>query len=252
MTAPKWELRLGDALEGLRTMPDNTVDAIVTDPPYSSGGAFRGDRTGQNVTAKYVQTGTQISRPEFGGDSRDQRSFAFWCSWWLNECYRVARDGAAVAIFTDWRQLPTVTDALQAGGFVWRGIMVWDKVGGRPTMGRPRSQAEYVVWGSKGPMAMDRDAAMIPGVISCTVKPDDKHHVTGKPTEVMRWLVRIAERGGLILDPFAGSGTTGVAAIVEGYRFLGFEREPEYHAIATQRLEEADARSVNLFSEVSS
>jgi len=199
----------------------------------------RGDRTNTNVTDKYVRTGTQIARPEFGGDSRDQRSYAFWCSWWLNECYRICRDGAAIAVFTDWRQLPTTTDALQAGGFVWRGIAVWDKVSGRPTKARPRNQAEYVVWGSKGPMDMERNAPMIPGVISVTVKQDDKHHITGKPTEVMRWINGVAERGGLILDPFCGSGSTGVAAVRDGYSFIGIERESAYVDIARKRITEA-------------
>lgn len=254
-----WTLEQGDALEILRKMPDNLVDAVITDPPYSSGGAFRGDRL-QGVVEKYVQTGTELVRPEFGGDSRDQRSYGFWTAWWLNECYRICKDGAAVGVFTDWRQLPTTTDGLQAAGFVWRGICVWDKVGGRPTQGRPRSQAEYVVWGSKGPMPSDRAAKMLPGVlfepesdeppiaptIACTVRQDDKHHIAGKPTEVMRWINGLCERGGLILDPFAGSGTGGVAAIRDGYRYHGIEREAAYVAIARRRLEEATSQ-IGLF-----
>lgn len=242
-----WQVIHGDCLDVMRGLPDGCVDAVVTDPPYSSGGMMRGDRTSNNVTGKYQQSGTQIVRPEFGGDSRDQRSFTFWCSWWLNECYRLCRNGAAVAVFTDWRQLPSVTDALQSGGFVWRGIAVWDKVGGRPTMGRPRSQAEYVVWGSKGPMGTDRNAKMIPGVIQCTVRQDDKHHVTGKPTDVMRWINGIAEEGSLILDPFAGSGSTGVPAVGAGYRFLGIEREAAYVDIARRRIADAAAQG-NLFT----
>lgn len=251
MTGAGWQLHLGDALDGMRQLPDASFDAVITDPPYSSGGQFRGDRVNPNVTSKYVQHGTELVRPEFGGDSRDQRSYAFWTCWWLNEAYRLCRDGAAIALFTDWRQLPTVTDALQAGGFVWRGVAVWDKVGGRPALGRIRNQAEYVVWGSKGPMATERNAPMLPGVISCSVKQDDKHHITGKPTEVMRWLVRLCERGGRILDPFAGSGTTGVAALLEGFAFVGFEREAAYHAIASRRLREAEERAPSLFAEAS-
>jgi site-specific DNA-methyltransferase (adenine-specific) len=240
---PKWEVIHGDCLEVMREMPDNSVDAVVTDPPYSSGGMMRGDRTNTDVNAKYTQSGTAIVRPEFGGDSRDQRSFAFWCSWWLNECYRLCKNGAAIAVFTDWRQLPSTTDALQAGGFVWRGIAVWDKVGGRPVRARPRSQSEFVVWGSKGPMPFERDADMIAGVVSVTVKQDDKHHITGKPTEVMRWINGVAERGSLILDPFAGSGSTGVAAVLDKYSFIGIEREAAYVDIARRRIADAAAQT---------
>ena len=64
----------------------------------------------------------------------------------------------------------------------------------------------------------------------------DKHHVTGKPTAVMQRLVRICPRGGVVLDPFAGSATTGVAALPEGRCFAGVEIAGEYVAIGRDRL----------------
>jgi DNA modification methylase len=65
-------------------------------------------------------------------------------------------------------------------------------------------------------------------------------HPTVKPVELMRWLVRlVTPRGGVVLDPFTGSGTTGVAALLEGAQFVGIEREPEYHAIASARIQHA-------------
>lgn len=67
----------------------------------------------------------------------------------------------------------------------------------------------------------------------------DKHHLTGKPINVMRWLAELARPGGLIFDPFAGSGTTGVGALLEGRRFLGVERDAHYAAIARRRLDAA-------------
>lgn len=70
--------------------------------------------------------------------------------------------------------------------------------------------------------------------------PRHNHHPTVKPTELMRYLCRlITPPNGLILDPFTGSGSTGKAAILEGFRFLGFEMEPEYIEIATARIEHA-------------
>lgn len=107
------------------------IGAVVTDPPYSSGGAFRGDRA-QSTSAKYVQTGTQAYRPEFAGDNRDQRSFLAWCALWMNAARIASEPGAPIACFIDWRQLPTMTDAIQAGGWMWRGIAVWSKKYGRP------------------------------------------------------------------------------------------------------------------------
>src|SRR5207245_2768302 len=189
-------LHHGEALAFLRTLPDASADAVITDPPYSSGGQYRGDRQG-STRQKYVPNKTKMVRPDFSGDNRDQRSYQFWSSLWLSECLRIAKPGAPICIFSDWRQLPTTTDAVQAGGWIWRGIAVWDKTTGcRPTLGRFASQAEYVVWGSKGPMPFKRDVPALPGVFSFAVKPSEKHHMTGKPPALMRELVRISADGG--------------------------------------------------------
>ncbi len=81
-----------------------------------------------------------------------------------------------------------------------------------PRCGTLNHQAEYIVWGSKGGMPLDRRAPTLPGVIREKVRRDDKLNMTGKPTGLMRQVVRICEAGGRILDPFAGSNTTLVAA----------------------------------------
>jgi site-specific DNA-methyltransferase (adenine-specific) len=229
----------GEALAHLVHLPDESMDAVITDPPYSSGGAMRGDRM-LDTTDKYVQAGTKLSRPDFDGDNRDQRGYVMWCALWLGECLRIAKPGAPVAVFTDWRQLPATTDALQAGGWIWRGIVAWDKGEGvRPQPGRFRAQAEFIVWGSRGPMPIERNVATLPGVYRVPVVKADKHHITGKPTELMRQLARVAEPGGIILDPFAGSGTTGVGALLEGRRFYGIERGADNVIVARARCEAA-------------
>ena len=68
------------------------------------------------------------------------------------------------------------------------------------------------------------------------VRKADKLHMTGKPTPLMRQLVRICEQGGRILDPFAGSGTTLVAAQMEGYSWVGCEMTDHYAEVSRQRL----------------
>lgn len=236
----RWTLHHGDCLAWLRTLPNESVDALITDPPYSSGGAYRGDRV-SSTDDKYTRTEYMDRFASFDGDARDQRSFAYWEALVLSECLRIVKPGGVCAVFTDWRQLPSTTDAVQAGGWIWRGIAAWDKGdGARPSRGRFRSQSEFIVWGSRGPMSVDRDAPVLPGVLRCTVRQDDKHHQTGKPTEVMRWLAKFCERGGVILDPFAGSGTTGVGALLEGFRFIGCEKSDGYHEIARRRLAAAE------------
>ncbi|WP_448482932.1 DNA-methyltransferase [Pseudoxanthomonas mexicana] len=232
----KNQLLKGDALSVLPTLEAGSFDALITDPPYSSGGLTAGARQ-KPPSKKYPQGGTPVLHADFAGDERDQRSHLRWMTMWLAECSRLLKDGAPVCLFTDWRQLPLTTDALQCAGFTWRGITVWDKTEGvRPQLGRFRNQAEYVVWGSKGNMPLQRRAPVLPGVIREPVRKADKLHMTGKPTPLMRQLVRICEEGGRILDPFAGSGTTLVAAQQEGYRWVGVEMTDHYAQVARDRL----------------
>ncbi|QBN30949.1 site-specific DNA-methyltransferase [Xanthomonas oryzae pv. oryzae] len=232
----KNQLLQGDALTILPTLEANSFDALITDPPYASGGLTAAARA-KPPSQKYVQGGGTQLHADFVGDERDQRSHLKWMHLWLSECARVLKEGAPVLLFTDWRQLPLTTDALQIAGFTWRGITVWDKTEGvRPQLGRFRNQAEYIVWGSKGNMPLDRRAPVLPGVIRESVRKADKHHLTGKPTELMRQLVRICEAGGHVLDPFAGSGTTLLAAELEGFKWTGIEVTQHYTGICSARL----------------
>lgn len=235
----RYRFELAEALTFLQSLPDASVDALICDPPYSSGGATRGDRS-IGTTLKYKQTGVKVERPDFIGDNRDQRAYLAWCTVWLSECLRVLVPGAPVCLFTDWRQLPTTTDALQCGGFVWRGLFVWDKgPAARPSMGRFSSRCEYVVWGSNGPMPEREGVGCLQGLYTCHQTDDDKHHLVGKPTAIMKHIVCICPPGGIVLDPFAGSATTGIACLLQGRRFVGCELSPEYHAIGLERLEAA-------------
>lgn len=224
----------GDALTVLRELPDGSVDAIVTDPPYSSGGAHRADRM-QSTRTKYVGSDTATPSPDFAGDNRDQRGYRYWSVLWLTEALRVCRPGGVFAIFTDWRQLPTVTDAIQAGGWVWRGVVVWDKTPtARPQPGF-RSQSEYVVWGSRGPLRLD-PPVYLPGVLRAPSPKKNRQHQTEKPLGIMESLLRIVPPGGTVLDPFVGSGTTLVAARSTGRKAIGIEIEPAYLSVTADRL----------------
>ena len=90
----------GDCLEILKSLPDESVDAVITDPPYSSGGMTHSERV-KDPAEKYVQTGTKIVRPSFVGDNKDARSWLHWCILWLTECYRVTNKGGYILMFSD-------------------------------------------------------------------------------------------------------------------------------------------------------
>jgi len=232
-------LYLGDCREILPTI--GKVDAVVTDPPYSSGGAMRSDRN-MSTSTKYTLSGTLKQYAEFSGDNRDQRSLTLWCSDWMAQCRQATRSGGAILCFIDWRNLPCVIDAIQVGGWVYRGIVPWDKTEAtRPNKGWFRSQVEYIVTGSAGPLSQGADAPGIAqsGYIRVPVFGDEKEHSTGKPVELMQELLRTRDDWVSILDPFMGSGTTGVACVKLGRKFIGIEIEPRYFDISCRRIEEA-------------
>lgn len=229
---------MGDCLEYMRTMPDKSIDAVITDPPYSSGGMVRGDRMG-SVANKYIQTDSvDTFRIPFTGDNRDQRGFLVWCSMWMGEARRISKPGAFIGVFTDWRQLPTVTDALQCGGWVWRGISTWWKPGIRMQKGRFSLSAEYVVFGSNGELTDGEQSPQ--NVYKCApVSGEDKEHIAEKPIEVLRWIIGATPKGSLIFDPFMGSGVTGAAAIATERDFIGCEIEDVHYQTARRRIKQA-------------
>ncbi len=224
----------GDALTVLRELPAASVDAVATDPPYSSGGTSTAARKA-DPAQKYQQSGTKRTYPAMLGDNKDQRSFLAWATLWLSECWRIARDGAPLLVFSDWRQVPVMSDAIQAAGWTWRGVVVWAKPSARPMRGQFRAQAEYVLFATKGRHERATDRCL-PGVFRHNVDTARKVHLTSKPEALMRELLEVAKVGGTVLDPFMGGGTTGLACKETGRGFVGIELSPEYFDIASARI----------------
>lgn len=232
---------LGDALAILGDLEPGSVDVLMTDPPYSSGGLHRGDRI-RAVDEKYPTATEGV----FAGDNRDQRAWALWTAAWSWAARQVVRPGGHFFCFSDWRQLPTASDALQLGGWIWRGVVTWDKSPrGLPARGFFRNNVEFVVWGTSGPMR-DREAvATIPGGVvtaPCAgTAADATWHPTAKPVALLRHLLAIVppRHDGApltVLDPFMGAGSTLRAAKDLGLRAIGIEAEPDFCHLAARRL----------------
>jgi DNA modification methylase len=239
-----WHLHHGDALAVLPTLDPASVDLVLTDPPYNSGGRTQSDRTRESTRGKYVSgrgtKGADHDLADFVGDNRDQRAYTAWLSLILAHCLAAARPGAPLLVFTDWRQMPATSDALQAGGWLWHGIIPWHKPISRPRIGGFKAECEYVLWGSKGPIDATVNPVYLPGLYSASQPRGNKRvHITQKPVDLLADLQRVCVPGGTVLDPFAGSGSTGVAAIHSGRRFVGIEASEHYAIIARDRLEAA-------------
>lgn len=145
------KLLKGNCLEVLKSLEPDCADLVLIDPPYSSGGLFAGDRK-LDTRTKYTscEFNGAARFPNFSGDNMDQRSFTRFMGLISAKLRAITKDGGAIAAFIDWRNLPAMTDAIQMGGWVWRGIVVWDKGASRNIPGRFRNDCEYIVWGTVG------------------------------------------------------------------------------------------------------
>lgn len=227
----------GEAVATMRDLPAAAFQVICADPPYSSGGLFRGDRAA-STTTKYLHSSVQDKRIPFTGDNRDQRAYLAWSWLWMDAARRVAEPGGYMLCFTDWRQIGVTIDAVQAAGWIYRGLCPLDKgpAARAPHTGYFRHQCEYVVWGSNGGCPKADGRGPFPGLISAPIRRSDKFHQAGKPTDGIAQLLRCARPDGLVLDPFGGSGTTLAAARRLGLGALAIEDSPEIYAAALRRL----------------
>jgi DNA modification methylase len=211
----------GDCLAILPTLEAGSVDAVITDPPYMVGAISVG-----NHNAKC-------------GTWADMENSAYWFAAWMKECKRLLKPTGHLACFGNWRSLPTLIRALSLCGMPATSCIVWDKewIG-------PAGPAQFrPVW------ELIVTSAMSVATIEDRSQPDlmrhkwmasrcSKHgHPAEKPAQLVADLVRLMSHpGGTILDPFAGSGTTGLAALQEGRRAILIEREPAYCEIIRRRL----------------
>ncbi len=242
---PPAEVIAGDVITILPTLADASIDMVLTDPPYNSGALFTSAR--RSAPARKYKNVGGVS---YGGESRDQRGFTAWSTIWLAECYRIAKPGAFLACFIDWRQLPAMSDAVQAAGWLWRGVSAWDKTPAcRPygPTGGVSHQCEYVVWATKGNFDHRPNIA---GLVTART-PKERVHMAQKPQAVLSHFLQLCAPGGVVLDPFTGSGATGIAALTSGRSFVGIEIDPDIAAMARRRVDAvvpSSAQELNLLS----
>lgn len=127
-----------------------------------------------------------------------------------------------------------------AGGWIWRGVVVWRKEASRPAKGRFRLDTEYAIWGSNGPLPVHQVA--YPSSVITAAAPKQRRHIAQKPVEVYEHLLTIAPDRSTVLDPFTGTGTALVAARRHGHRAIGIELDRRYCAIAAERITEDPSR----------
>lgn len=218
-----------DCLDGLREVPDHSVDLIVTDPPYFLSMGHAGSKT----NAQSVQLNSNRAFNDLAICTPFYRQL-------FEEFARVLKETGSFYFFTDWRgyayYFPMINAALPV-----RNLIVWDKKSGP---GSFYSFAhELIIFGTyrsktKAGVGSNvwREAAFSSGARSTD---GEKVHPTQKPVALLtRMIEDSTEPGAVVLDTFMGSGTTAEACLKSGRQFIGFELDEQYHAIAQQRIAE--------------
>ena len=200
-------LYLGDCMEVLPALPK--VDAVITDPPYGIGESSR----------KVASRGRLAAPRDYGQFDWDK-----------------APPGddvmAAVLDASEWKAIFGGNYFGLPASSCW---LVWDKLNG------DNDFADCELAWTNWPKAVRRIQWRWNGMIR--QGNEERYHPTQKPLQVMAWVIDLCPKAESILDPFMGSGTTGVAAIERGRQFIGIERDPRYFDIACRRIEQAQAQA---------
>ncbi len=217
-------------------LPDSCIDCVLIDPPYCSGGVKSLNARNASTNAKYCGNNTKYYG--FVGDGKDQRLWITWIGFIFAQIERILKPNSYFFSFIDWRMLPALSDAVQLADLAWRGVIVWDKSRiVRPFKGGFTQQCEFIVWGTKG--KLEPRELYLDGYVCAYLHPSKKDHATQKPLEVLKHCLAIVPKGGIVLDCFAGSGSTGVACTHLGLNFIGVEKSKQYVQIAQENFKRA-------------
>lgn len=218
-------LYLGDCREVLPEIMVKADTTVITDPPYSSGGFQEAGKSGGSI-------GTRTDEV-IALDNLSTRGYQRL----MREVLRHLNIADEAYIFTDWRMWVYTADALEDGGWRVRNMLVWDKQ--QMGMGLPwRNQHELVAFGKRTPAKMKDGKA---GNVLTVPRSGNANHPTEKPVLLIERLVANSN-GAMVIDPFMGSGTTGVASLSQGVPFIGVEMDVKHFDTACRRMAALEAQ----------
>jgi len=232
LTNPYWQsqdeeqaLYCADALEWLREAPlASRADALITDPPYASGGFSEAGR--KAAGGQGLRSSTRRDRGWFSGDNMGTAGIAWLLRSMVVAARPLLKPTASILIFCDWRQVVNLAPAIESAGVRYQNLVVWDK--GSPALGRGfRAQHELIMHFTCRARAKYYDTGA--GNVLTVKRPSSttRRHPTEKPIDLLADLIRVVTpHRGLIIDPFAGSGTVLAAARAMGRRAVGIENDP--------------------------
>ena len=227
-----------DCLVGMKQMADNSVDLIVTDPPYrvtpkgcagTMSGYWTNDKTNKGMIFEHNDIEIEQYLPEF---------------------YRILKDDAHCYIMCNNLNMPHFFNVISKSDFHFVKMLVWDKctkICGRYFMG----QVEFIFFLRKGKDKPINDCGVSDLLSFPNVRDKDYYgdniHDSQKPIGLMQTLIYAStNENEVVLDPFMGSGTTAIACIKEKRHFIGFELSKDYYDMACKRID-WEQRQLTLF-----
>lgn len=215
-------IRQCDAIQGLKRLSTSSVDLIVTDPPYSSLEKHRSIGTTTRLKKKWFDVVPNSYFPEF-----------------LAEMYRVLKKNTHAYIMCDEDTRDVLKPMCQAAGFTVQKTLVWHKMRRGMGYNYPASY-EFILFLKKGKRKLNTN--MVWDVISVHSIRSRSAYPTEKPIELMDVFITEGScPGDLVLDPFMGSGATGVSAVKNRRLFYGMDSSPMAFDVAKERLREVMA-----------
>jgi len=248
------KILLGDSLKIMKKIPNNSIDLIVTDCPYKivAGGVSINpnisqptgilQRKGQAVSDgskignKWIKKNGDIPCAIKNGKMFEYNDLEF--EEWLPDLYRVLKQGTHCYIMINSRNLSELQHKAEDVGFIFQNLLVWNK--GNLTPNRYYMQgAEFILMLSKRP-ARDIHNMGTSNIISVPNAVGKKEHPTQKPEQLLKvFIENSSNKGDIVLDPFAGSGST-ISTCINLYRqYIGIEIDKVYYDIACNRKDRA-------------
>ena len=225
-----YKLFNGDCLEVMKKIPDKSIDCIITDPPYkmnhSTGGCT-------NIGMKNKWQGNIKA-----GNTVMDFSLDIKFSEWLPEIYRVLKNSSHCYIFCNDKNVQELLNEATKCGFKESNILVWIKNNATPNRYYMKN-LEFVLFLYKDNAKPINDMGSKCAVEFKNINGKEKLHPTQKPVDLLElYIANSSLENDIILDPFMGSGSTGVACLNTNRKFIGIEIDETYFDIAKKRIDE--------------
>ena len=221
------QLYKGDCLEVMKGLKTESIDLIVTDPPYKI--ITGGDSNGKNsIRPKGILSG-----------NRELMKFIPKFSEWLPECYRVLKNGTHAYFMINSTNLTEMLVEVEKVGFKVHNVLIWKKNNCTPSQFYMKN-CEYIIFCRKRKAKYINNMGGSKTVHDFNNIVGNKVHPTEKPVGLMSvYVENSSNENDTVLDPFMGSGSTGVACVNTFRKFIGIEMDENYFNIAEKRIEEA-------------